>query len=321
MSQWKNDDTAANSCNFAPAQVGQVANTTTVAALYGNTTANAHIAGVTVAQVGVDKVEMNVMRAGGLARPAQSGWVLRTDGSGNRANRVTYEVLVAMKSMTGDGSDDALAGDYYLIFDTQPSDATVNAIANAAVVATFTSLGNSVPAGASKTYFWQKWNGSAFANLSDAGAYSGTATAALSVNANTASNAEIYRVGVSATGATTQYSSNVMLVLGAYTLTVTTQPSNSTINASSASNVATFTVVANSTPTGATKTYFWQKWGGSAFANIAAAGAYSNVTTATLSVLANTASNGEIYRVGIATANVATNTPLYSSNAVITITT
>lgn len=317
MSQWKNDDSAANSVNWAPAQFNQPANSTTQAALFGNTTANNVVTGITVGMYGIDKVEMNTMRNSNLARPAQSGWVLRTEGSGNRAGRTSYEVLVAMKSMTDDASDDAIAPDLYLYFATSPSDQSVNAIANASVVASFVSNVVSNPAGASITYFWQKWNGSAFANLSNAGAYNGTATNTLTVNGNTAANAEVYRLGVAATGATTTYSGNVSLILGAYTLTIDTQPSNASINAASAANVATFTVVANSTPTGATRTYFWQKWGGSSWANLTNSGAYSNVTTVTLSVLANTASNAEIYRVGIATGNVSTNSPLYSSNAML----
>lgn len=35
-----------------------------------------------------------------------AGWVLRTEGSGGRAGRVTYETLVAMGSISSDGSDD-----------------------------------------------------------------------------------------------------------------------------------------------------------------------------------------------------------------------
>ena len=84
------------------------------------------------------------------------------------------------------------------------------------------------------------------------------------------------------------------------------------------SQVATFTVNSTSVPTGATLSYKWQKYNGSAFANLSNAGAYSNTTTKTLSVKANTASNGEIYRVMISATGADT---IYSTNAVITITT
>lgn len=103
-----------------------------------------------------------------------------------------------------------------------------------------------------------------------------------------------------------------------YKLRVSTQPSSVTINASSTSNVATFTVAGASTPSGASFTYQWQKWGGAAFANLANSGAYSNVTTAALVVLANTATTGEIYRSQLSATGAAT---VNSANAVITITT
>lgn len=45
------------------------------------------------------------------AAVTHAGWVVRTVGTGGRAGRVQYETLVAMGSMTGDGSDDALFKD------------------------------------------------------------------------------------------------------------------------------------------------------------------------------------------------------------------
>lgn len=42
---------------------------------------------------------------------AHAGWVVRKVGSGGRAGRVQYETLVAMGSMTGDGSDDTVLPD------------------------------------------------------------------------------------------------------------------------------------------------------------------------------------------------------------------
>lgn len=40
-----------------------------------------------------------------------AGWVIRTEGTGGRAGRVQYETLVAMGSMSGDGSDDTILPD------------------------------------------------------------------------------------------------------------------------------------------------------------------------------------------------------------------
>lgn len=42
---------------------------------------------------------------------AHAGWNVRTVGSGGRAGRVQYETLVAMGSLTGDGSDDSILPD------------------------------------------------------------------------------------------------------------------------------------------------------------------------------------------------------------------
>ena len=42
---------------------------------------------------------------------SHAGWVLRTEGTGGRAGRVQYETLVAMGSMTSDGSDDTILPD------------------------------------------------------------------------------------------------------------------------------------------------------------------------------------------------------------------
>jgi hypothetical protein len=53
-----------------------------------------------------------VTLGGGRVRGiAHAGWVLRTEGTGGRAGRVHYEVLVASSSITGDASDDAVLPD------------------------------------------------------------------------------------------------------------------------------------------------------------------------------------------------------------------
>ncbi len=49
---------------------------------------------------------------GGINRGvAHAGWVIRTEGTGGRAGRVQYETLVAMGSMSSDGSDDTVLPD------------------------------------------------------------------------------------------------------------------------------------------------------------------------------------------------------------------
>lgn len=68
----------------------------------------------TTPQVGHSITGQTATVSGVLSRGAavtHAGWVVRTVGTGGRAGRVQYETLVAMGSMTGDGSDDALFKD------------------------------------------------------------------------------------------------------------------------------------------------------------------------------------------------------------------
>lgn len=207
MPLWRNTDDAANSTIFAASQVKLTPNTGNQTALFGNTTADAFITGVTVGQYGVDT---NEARANGSIPHA--GWVLRTEGSGGRAGRVQHEVLVAMSSIgTAVDAEDVAYPDLTISILTQPASATGDASNNDIV--TFTVSAATEPEGGSLSYIWQKWDGAAFANLSNAGAYSNTTTATLSVLANTASDAEIYRVEISATGATTVDSANAVITI------------------------------------------------------------------------------------------------------------
>lgn len=70
------------------------------------------------ATLGVDAVE-----AGQTAGITHAGWVLKKEGTGGRAGRVSYETLVAMGSMTGD--TDSLPPIPTLLIDVQPSANTV----------------------------------------------------------------------------------------------------------------------------------------------------------------------------------------------------
>lgn len=210
MPSWGNTDDAANSVFYAPAQFNKTANTTNQTALFGNTTADAFVTNAKVGQFGIDTAETQALRAGGGTKVAHAGWNLRVEGTGGRAGRVQMETLVAMGSLTGD-AEDTVGPDYTLRVTTQPTSRSANGTNND--VATFTVAGRSTPTGATLGYIWQKYDGAAFANLSNAGAYSNTTTATLSVLANTASNGEIYRVGITATGATTVYSSNAVLTI------------------------------------------------------------------------------------------------------------
>jgi len=123
MAQWGNTDDAANSTIYAAAQVKLAPNTANRTALFGNTTADAFITGVTVGQFGVSEAEAIAGRASGDKVP-HSGWVLETVGSGGRAGRVQREVLVAMNTITGDAEDTSFP-DFIIVITEQPVDQEV----------------------------------------------------------------------------------------------------------------------------------------------------------------------------------------------------
>jgi hypothetical protein len=100
MAQWGNEDSADQSVLWAPSAVKLAPTRANANAMYGNTTANSFVSGATVGMFGADELEVGV-----TAGIPHTGWVLRTEGSGGRANRVQYEVLVA-GSMTTDNDDD-----------------------------------------------------------------------------------------------------------------------------------------------------------------------------------------------------------------------
>lgn len=205
MSQWKNDDSAANSVLWGVSQYKKTANATNRNAFFGNTTANAYFDGVTVGQFGVDTDEQTAARAAG-ARAAHAGWVVKTEGQGGRAGRVQMETLVAMGSMTGD-AEDVTFPDTFISITSQPVDASANGADNEQ--ATFTVVATSTPS-KTLTYLWTYANGDSIGAET-----SNVSTASLVIDANTATDQDEYKVEISATGAINVESSNV-------TLTVTT---------------------------------------------------------------------------------------------------
>lgn len=200
MAQWGTNDTASNSVFWAPDLVKVKANTANRDALFGNTTANAFIAGVTVGLYGVDAAEV----AAGGGKVAHTGWVLQTTGSGGRAGRVFTEVLVA-GGITGDAEDTSYP-DYTLIITTQPVSTSANSTNND--VASFTVVAASRPAGATLGYSWTYANGDAIGAET-----SNTTTSTLAVLANAASNGVSFKVEISATGAANIVSSNAVLTV------------------------------------------------------------------------------------------------------------
>lgn len=199
--QWGKTDDAANSVSYAVNQFGKTANSTNKTAFFGNTTADAFVTGIAVGQFGVTPNEQQAERASGTARPAHAGWVVRTEGTGGRAGRVSYETMVAMRSMSNDAEDDVFE-DYTITIITQPAAVSANATANE--TATFSVSATSTPA-TTLSYQWQANTGSGFSNIS------GATSSSVVVNANTATNQARYRVIVSATGADSVTSSSALL--------------------------------------------------------------------------------------------------------------
>ena len=113
MSLWKNTDANTSAPLYALAQLNVAPTQANMNIAYGNVTTSAYFTGANVGIFGVDTTEQGI-----AANPkgGHAGWVIRTAGTGGRAGRVTTEVLVAMGSMTGDGS--ASANDDIIYQDT-----------------------------------------------------------------------------------------------------------------------------------------------------------------------------------------------------------
>ena len=202
MPLWGSVDNAANSDIAAVAQINKTITTANQTALYDNVTMGAFITNVAIGQFGVDTGEMTAMQS--MPHPQHAGWVLRKEGTGLRAGRVTYETLVAMGSMTGDGngSEDTYIPDYFLSISSQPSNA------NGAGNVTLTVAATSSPSGATLSYSWQRNPGSGWITVANtAGVYYNNTSPILTANAAVA-NANTFRVLVSATGANTVTSAN-----------------------------------------------------------------------------------------------------------------
>lgn len=214
MTLWANTDDAANSTIFAASQVNKTPNTANQTALFGNTTADAFISGVTVGQFGVTQDEAIAARAEGK-KVTHSGWVLETVGSGGRAGRVQREVLVAMNTISGD-AEDASFPDFTLSIVTQPVDSE-EVSAGGDEEATFTVAAASAPAGATITYLWQYTtevgNTNSFATTAAVAGFAGQTTATLTVSANTIADGTEVRCVVSATGADSVTSESALLTV------------------------------------------------------------------------------------------------------------
>ena len=152
---------------------------------------------------GVDAAETAAEASQGTP-VAHAGWVLRTTGSGGRAGRTFSETLVAMGSMTSD-LEDTVMQDLNIVIGTQPAALTVEA-GNPAV---FTVAATTVPSGGTITYAWEMSddNGDTWSSAA------GSTNSATYTIAAAAEDGYLYRVQLSATGATTVTSNEVLLTV------------------------------------------------------------------------------------------------------------
>lgn len=203
MPLWKTQgDNDSNSDIAVLMQVNLSVDTTNQTTLYANTLPNTFVSGLTIGQWGVDSNE-----AQANPRITHAGWVLKTEGTGLRAGRVTYETLVAAGSLASDASDDTYFPDYGIFFDHQPQSNTFNIVGNTS----FSANGYTRPAGGTVTYYWQKNDAGSWANVANtAGRYFDNTSPVLIANNKTA-NGNVYRVVVNATGANTAYSQNAYI--------------------------------------------------------------------------------------------------------------
>jgi len=209
MSSWGNNDNAANAPYWAVnstivnaagvKSINAAPTAANVALLYGNTTPDVYTVGETI---GLFAVDANESAVGGK----NSGWVLRTTGSGGRANRVQEEVLVSISNFNGD-NEDTTYQDAIITIGTNPSANTVQygggRTASFTVVASITTGNTAAPL----TYQWQRSAtlGGSYVNVSNGTpantTYSGGTSATLTITPTfTDANNNYYRVTVSATG-------------------------------------------------------------------------------------------------------------------------
>jgi hypothetical protein len=227
MSSWGNYDNAANAPYWAVTQVSTGVNkaaaaptAANVALLYGNTTSDVYVTGETVGLFMADKFEV---QAADSSIPG-TGWVLKTEGSGGRAGRVTWEVLACVSEVSNDAAatEDTTLVDAVVTFLTSPTG--VQFVAGAGNNGTFSVTTSVVPENATLTYVWQystdgTTNATAANGVTANTTYVGNTSPSLTVYATDIdANTYYYRVRITAnnelaTSNTVYTSSNAQIIL------------------------------------------------------------------------------------------------------------
>jgi hypothetical protein len=205
MPSWGNRDAAANApywavnstiVNEANTKINASAPTAdNVAKLYANTTANVYTVGETIGLFAVDTQEAIVRGTTG------TGWVLRTTGSGGRADRVQEELLVAISSFVAGDGDAQVYANVAISLAALGTKSVVAGGGNTAIfTGTATLTGNT---SAALAYQWQVNNAGTWGNVTNGTpantTYAGATSSALTITPTfTDANGFKYRVIVTA---------------------------------------------------------------------------------------------------------------------------
>ena len=92
MSSWTKADSAAGAPLWAVTTLNKAPSTANRTSLYENATPNTFISGATH---GLFNYNTSETQSGKIAH---TGWVLKSEGAGGRANRVQYETLAVLTS-------------------------------------------------------------------------------------------------------------------------------------------------------------------------------------------------------------------------------
>ena len=191
----------------------------------------------------------------------------------NIADTVSVNVAVDAKLFAAQTSE-------FITISGQPANDTVVAgdVPGAFVVAASTNDGGTL------SYQWQVDDGGGFVNAVDGATYGGATTATLSVTTTDISlNGYDYQCIVSSTGgAAPVTSSTATLTVNAAAVTISADPSNTTVVAGD--TPANFTVTASTNETLAALTYQWEVDDGGGYANVTNDATYSGATTNSLTI-------------------------------------
>ena len=222
MPSWGNYDNAANTPLWSVTQVNVTPDSANTALLFDNTVQDDWKEATTGGgyrhadqAVGVFGIDVNEAQV--ESGTAHTGWVLRTEFSGQRAGRVQEEVLVALSSMNND-SDSAYANTV-LEITSQPSGNSTSKGAGKSI--NFYVTATSTPT-APITYLWQYntasgslgWTNAASSPLLFTGG--GTSTLTANAVANT-TNTYVVRVQI----ASPAWTSSANVVSSNATITIT----------------------------------------------------------------------------------------------------